>query len=79
MHPRYSTAHARAKAEALCTFSRSFGWERRLLRASRKTRGSGQGAGRNRPRCRFVASVTVRYEVSAGLERRLARVCNTRL
>jgi hypothetical protein len=51
MYARYSTADAKAKAKALCSFSRSFGWERRLLLAARKTRGK-------RPRCRFVASVT---------------------
>jgi hypothetical protein len=54
MYARYSTADAKAKAKALCSFSRSFGWERRLLLASRKTRGSGKGAGRKR----FVVSVT---------------------
>jgi hypothetical protein len=57
MYARYSTADAKAKAKALCSFSPSFGWERRLLLASRKTRGSGK-AERKRPRCRFVASVT---------------------
>jgi len=43
MYARDSTADAKAKAKALCSFSRSFGWERRLLLAARKTRGSRKG------------------------------------
>jgi hypothetical protein len=34
MYPRYSTANAVAKAKALCSFSPSFGLERRRLRQS---------------------------------------------
>jgi len=37
MYPRYSTAGVLAKAKALCTFSPSFGPERRPLRAVRMT------------------------------------------
>jgi hypothetical protein len=40
MYPRYSTAGALAKAKALCSFSPSFGSERRPLLAVRMTQRS---------------------------------------